>query len=276
MVNQNTYSSVRFFTLCLVFVVLGAVSAASVTTFISPTVQRPSNFVLLTDKDTYYANETIIIYILNTLQETLNFKDDAYGLYFERWVNGKWEFLLSIGNFSRTTTLQPIDKAAVTYFLGEDFMEGKYRVISVGEISQNGETISVEANKEFDVVTKPPPQTVLLLLTVETDKPVYHQGDNITVILKNESNDTITFGDSSYSLFFEKWNGASWEFYTGVPGVEVITTLNPGERAEIIYWLGGRSDKPFPPGEYRAVSVGWAYLSGQIVQVGGFADFLVE
>jgi len=266
----------RFFSLCIFFVILGAVSAASLTTFISPTAQLPSNFVLLTDKDTYYINETIIIYVLNTFQETLNFKDDAYGLHFERWVNGRWEFLLSIGNSSRTTTLQPIDKAAVTYFLGGDFMEGNYRVVSVGEISRNGETVQVESHKEFNVVTKPPPQTVLLLLTVETDKAIYHQGDSITVAIQNELNETITFSDSSYGLFFEKWNGASWEFYTWVSALEIITTLNPGERAEIVYKLGGQPDRPFPHGKYRVVSVGWAYHDGQIIQVGGFADFLVE
>lgn len=279
---QRTYSTAKFFALCIVFIILGAASAVSVTTLVFPVAQRPSSFILLTDKDTYYINEAMIIYVANVLKETVNFKDDTYGLHFERWVNGKWEFMLTIGNSSRTTTLQPIGegtyKAAVTYELGENFVEGKYKVVSVGEITQNGKTTSTEAHKEFHVVKKPPPPTVLLLLNVTADKTLYKQGDSITITLKNELNETIQFADSLYGTFFEKWNGVSWEFYSGTAGgaLDVIKTLNPREKVEILSKLGEPVTKPFLLGKYRVVSVGWIYRNGEFVQVGGFAEFKVE
>jgi len=280
MKNQRTFSTAKFFALSAAFMILGVASAVSVTTLVPPMAQRSSGFVLLTDKDTYYINETMIIYVMNTLQETVNFKDDAYGVHFERWVNGKWEFMLSIGNSSHTTALQAVGvdmyKAAVTYVLGENFVEGKYKVVSVGEVNQNGDVISSETHREFEVIKKPLPRTVLPLLIVKADKAVYSQSDNMTVTLENGSNETLSFADSSYGLFFEKWNGASWEFHAGLSGVEVITTLDPGEKAEIIYRLSGQTEKPFLQGRYRAVSVGWIYRNGESVQVGGFAEFKVE
>jgi len=114
------------------------------------------------------------------------------------------------------------------------------------------------------------------LLNVTTDKIVYQQNDNIVVTIKSKSNETVVFGNSVYDLFFEKWNGVSWEFYTGVIGVEVITYLYPEEIAEVDYLLGGQTDKPFPSGRYRVVSCGWLDHNGEIVYVWGYAEFTVE
>lgn len=114
------------------------------------------------------------------------------------------------------------------------------------------------------------------LLNVTTDKSVYQQNDNITITVKNLSNETVTFGNSAYDLFFEKWNGVSWEVYTGVIGLEVITYLNPEEIGEIGYKLGGQTDKPFPQGKYRVISEGWLDHNGKIVYVWGYAEFAVE
>lgn len=114
------------------------------------------------------------------------------------------------------------------------------------------------------------------LLNVTTDKIVYLQNDNITIIVKNLSNETVIFGNSAYELFFKKWNGDSWEVYTGVIGLEVITYLKPEETAEIEYKLGGQTDKPFPPGKYRVISEGWIDHNGKIVYVWGYAEFTVE
>jgi hypothetical protein len=91
-------------------------------------------------------------------------------------------------------------------------------------------------------------------LAVTTDKTLYRQNDTVTITIKNESNETFTFGNSAYDLYFEKWNGTSWEFYTGVIGLDVITPLNPTETAQIDYMLGGQIDKPFPSGKYRVIS----------------------
>lgn len=281
MVNRDAYSLRKLFVLSVIFILLGTASAASISTLVSPITQRPSRFILLTDKDAYYVEEVMNIYLVNTLEETITFKDDAYGLHFEKWVDGKWEFLLSIGNASYTSVLEPVGesmyKVAVTYEMGGDFTEGKYRAACAGEIPVNGKAISVEAHKEFEVVAKMPPLFMLLLLNVTiNNKSVCHQDDNVIITVKNESNETLTFGDSAYNLFFEKWNGVSWEPYTGVIGLEVITLLNPEEVAEIRYKLGEQTDKPFPVGKYLVTSKGWFDHIGEITWVWGYAEFAVE
>lgn len=105
--------------------------------------------------------------------------------------------------------------------------------------------------------------TYYQLLNVTTDKTLYQENDNIAITVENLSNDTFTFGNSVYDLYFEKWNGESWEFYTGVIGLEVITYLNPEEIAEVSYQMGGQTDKPFFPGKYRAISIGWIDHNGE-------------
>jgi hypothetical protein len=113
------------------------------------------------------------------------------------------------------------------------------------------------------------------LLDVVTDKTMYQQNDDVTITIKNESNETFNFGNSVYDLSFERWNGSSWEFYTGVIGLEVITYLNPGETGEIAYQLGGQTEKPFPSGTYRALSTGWLDPNGQALRVWGYAELRV-
>lgn len=280
MVNREVYSFRKLFVLIVIFILLGTASAAAISTLVSPITEHPSRFILLTDKDAYYVGEIMSIYLVNTLEETITFKDDAYGLHFEKWVDGKWEFLLSIGNASYTSVLEPVGesmyKIAVTHEIGGNFNEGKYRIACAGEIPLNGKVISVEAHKEFEVMAELPPLSMLLLLNVTMDKGVYHQNDNVIITVKNESNETLKFGDSVYNLFFEKWNGVSWEPYTGLIGLEVITLLNPEEAAEIRYRLGEQTDKPFPVGRYRVTSKGWFDHIGEITWVWGYAEFTAE
>lgn len=279
-VNREVYSFRKLFVLIVIFILLGTASAAAISTLVSPITEHPSRFILLTDKDAYYVGEIMSIYLVNTLEETITFKDDAYGLHFEKWVDGKWEFLLSIGDASYTSVLEPVGenmyKIAVTHEIGGSFNEGKYRIACAGEIPLNGKAISVEAHKEFEVMAELPPLSMLLLLNVTMDKGVYHQNDNVIITVKNESNETLKFGDSVYNLFFEKWNGVSWEPYTGLIGLEVITPLNPEEAAEIRYRLGEQTDKPFPVGRYRVTSKGWFDHIGEITRVWGYAEFTVE
>jgi hypothetical protein len=117
---------------------------------------------------------------------------------------------------------------------------------------------------------------VYQLLNVTTDKTVYHQNDNMTITVKNDSNETLTFGNSVYGLFFQKWNGGSWKFYTGVIGLEVLTYLDQKETADVNYRLGDQIDNPFPTGKYRVVSTGWLDNNGQTLSVWGYAEFTVE
>lgn len=114
------------------------------------------------------------------------------------------------------------------------------------------------------------------LLNVTTTEVLFWHNDNVTIAIKNESNKTFTFGNSVYDLFFDWLNGTSWEFYTGVLGLEVITYLDPGERVEVEYKLGGQTDKPFPAGKYRVFSKGWLDKNGQSIPVWGHAEFTVE
>lgn len=114
------------------------------------------------------------------------------------------------------------------------------------------------------------------LLKVTTDQTLYQQNNNATIIIKNDSNETFAFGNSVYDLYFERWNGASWEFYTGVIGMEVITYLNPGEMGEVKHRFRGQTDKPFPSGKYRVISTGWLDQNGQTITVWGYAEFTVE
>jgi len=114
------------------------------------------------------------------------------------------------------------------------------------------------------------------LLNVTTDKAAYSQDDTIVVTIENLSNETFTFGNSAYDLYFEEWNGASWEPYTGVIGLEVITYLDPEESAMITYQLGGQTENPFPSGTYRVISQGWLEHKGETVYIWGHAEFTVQ
>ena len=277
MASQGMYSLRKLLALSVVFIVLGAISAASITEVIPP-VSQPS-LIVTTDKDTYYTGENMRICLVNVLKENITFKDDAYGLHFEKWVDEKRKFLLSIADSSGTSTLSPLGvgeyKAVVAYELGEIFSEGKYRVVSIGEISQRGQTTSVEAYTEFNVTVRPSPPASLLLLEVTTDKAVYHEGDNITITIKNTSNQTVTFASTAYGVVFEKWVEDRWVFHSAVAGVEVIVSLEPDQTHQITVKLSN-NDQPFTSGEYRVLSSGWIEQDGQYIQVWGYAEFLIE
>ena len=114
------------------------------------------------------------------------------------------------------------------------------------------------------------------LLNVTTDKAAYSQDDTIVVTIENLSNETFTSSNSAYDLHFEEWNGVSWEPYTGVIGLEVVTYLDPEESAKITYQLGGQTDKPFPSRKYRVISEGWLEHKGETVYIWGHAEFTVR
>jgi len=131
-----------------------------------------------------------------------------------------------------------------------------------------------EASK-FEIETMIIQNTHYHLLDVTTDKPTYNQNDNITITIKNFSNETFTFSNSIYNLYFEKWIDF-WELYTGIIGLEVITYLSPEETGQIIYKLGEHTEKSFQPGKYQVVSKGWLDHKGKNVYVWDRAEFMVE
>ena len=113
------------------------------------------------------------------------------------------------------------------------------------------------------------------LLDVTTDKTSYQQNDDVTVTIKNESNETFAFGNAVYDMSFERWNGG-WGFYTGVIGLEVITYLTPNDTVDVEYKLGGQTDKPFPSGNYRVISIGWLDQNAYTMRVWDYTEFMVE
>jgi len=277
MANQDVYSLKKLLALSVVFCVLGAASAAAIAAVI-PQVGQPS-LIVTTDKDAYYTGETMRIYLVNVLKENITFKDSAYGLHFEKWVNEKWEFLLSIGDPSGSSTLSPLGvgeyKAVVAYELGEIFSEGKYRVVSIGDVSQRGQTMSMEAHSEFNVTVRSSPPASLLLLEVTTDKAVYHEGDSITIIIKNTSNQTVKFSSTAYGVIFEKWVEDKWVPYSSIYGAEVIVRLEPDQTHQITLKLSEPSP-PLTSGKYRVLSAGWIEHDGQFTQIWGYAEFIIE
>ena len=110
------------------------------------------------------------------------------------------------------------------------------------------------------------------LLNVTLNKSIYRQNETLIILIQNLSNETFTFGDSVYGLYFEKRDGESWNFYTGMIGLQVITKLNPKDKAWITYKL---AEKPFYSGKYRVISKGWIEHEERIIRIWGYAEFTV-
>ena len=110
------------------------------------------------------------------------------------------------------------------------------------------------------------------LLNIRLDKSVYRRDETLVISIQNLSNETFTFGDSSYGSYFERWDGKSWKFYAGMISSQVITNLNSKGEARITYEL---SDKPFSSGKYRVVSKGWIEREKENIRIWGYAEFTV-
>jgi len=102
---------------------------------------------------------------------------------------------------------------------------------------------------------KPKPEE---LLRVTLDRETYYQGDTIVITIKNISNETVWFTDTAYNLFFERFNNQDWEFYDAIIGGLMMTSLKPGETAQVNWTLG------YPPGRYRVGTHG-VYAEFEVV-----------
>ena len=102
-------------------------------------------------------------------------------------------------------------------------------------------------------------------LSITIDKEVYYQGDIINITIENISNETIWFTDTAYNLCFERFNGVDWEFHTSIVGCLVMTPLEPGETAQLM-WALDTPLQPFPPGRYRVGTYG-VYAEFEVVEV---------
>lgn len=294
MTSQGVYSVGRFLALCALFAILGTASAASITAFVSTYVEKPryaedivqdpSSFSLQTDRDSYYPGDTVRVYLVSLLEERILFEDDAFGLHIEEWVNGTWESRLAIGNSSLSSSLgaigDPTHQTRATFTLGDSFGPGGYRVVSVGEILQDGLSVKVEAYKEFEIEKALPPLAVFHL-DVRTDKDTYYRDeDMVTVTIKSRENVSAVFGDSdgfldcTYKMSFEKWNGSWVEYEKKYPSFWWETHFLPEE--SLVHAVHFISLRDFNAGRYRVLVEGRVVHNEQTVFVWGYAEFTVE
>jgi len=117
------------------------------------------------------------------------------------------------------------------------------------------------------------PSNFRSLLTIMIEKSIYHPGESMSITIRNDFNETVTFGDTSYTTHFEKWNDTFyWEFYANIPGEEALTLLKPNETGHARVQL----DSAFPEGRYRLVSSGVSIASQREVFVWGYGEFAVK
>jgi len=176
MKTNGIYSTRKLLVFAIAFVVIGAsvaaVSAAAISIFQPfkepepPATQIAPQILVWTNKDAYRPGEVMSIGLANPMEAAIDFTDDAYGLRVEKLVDGSWQAIASFGDESGTTSLQSITesrgqggKLAVNYQLGNKFPEGTYRVVSVGTTMKNGNAITVEGLKEFEVSLNAPAST---------------------------------------------------------------------------------------------------------------------
>ncbi len=299
MAEKNMYSIRKIIALSLLFVILGTASATSITALIPPFVEKPKYtediiqdplcYVVQTDKDTYYIGDTVNIYLVNLLEEKISFNDSSYGIRIEKWVNGAWELKQTLGNSFLTSYLDPVvnvtNRACVPYSLGENISLGRYRAVSIGEVSQNGFTIAVEAYKECEVSEAPPPDVIVL--AVITDKDTYHYDDNFTIMISSQENNSAIFGNSSgnirsnFNFIYLRLDGSSWvECENNVfnLGFESLGNLVPEEKLVNFILsskiaLGGAN---LVSGRYRILVEGWISSNEKTVLIWGCTEFTVE
>jgi hypothetical protein len=76
-------------------------------------------------------------------------------------------------------------------------------------------------------------------VTITLDKDVYRQGERMNITIENVSNETLRFSDLSYGLGYQFWSGFSWIPSLGIPGLELIGWLKPGEIGFVQHSLVG-------------------------------------
>ncbi|MBS7649597.1 hypothetical protein KEJ17_08160, partial [Candidatus Bathyarchaeota archaeon] len=64
-------------------------------------------------------------------------------------------------------------------------------------------------------------------------------------------NETIWFNNTVYELCIERWNGTNWVPFKKIEGGSILTSLKPGEVAQIREKLDVAPGTPFPAGYYR-------------------------
>ena len=112
-------------------------------------------------------------------------------------------------------------------------------------------------------------------LEVTTDRTMYQEADNMTITIKNASNQTVWFGSTAYGVSFEKRDEDGWVFHSSVCGAEVVVSLGSSQTKQIVVQLSN-TDRPFTPGEYRVLSSGWIEQGTEYTQIEGYSEFRIS
>jgi hypothetical protein len=118
-------------------------------------------------------------------------------------------------------------------------------VIAIILVLAGSFVVTIDNNKPDDnnqtVDNDHPPEnqaSSLNLLEVTLDKETYNYGENMTITLKNNSDIVLNFPNSSFGIFFQKWENENWVFYGSIPGRENVNSIYPGENAQVVYTIG--------------------------------------
>lgn len=116
----------------------------------------------------------------------------------------------------------------------------------------------------FRPVEEAPPSPLSLTL----DKTTYHRNERMTITIKNLSDNTFTFSNSTYDMHIERWVDGNWVSHSGVIGDDIITGLHLGESGQVIL------NANFLPGKYRAKSTGISDGENTVI-VDAYAEFTI-
>jgi len=93
-------------------------------------------------------------------------------------------------------------------------------------------------------------------LTISMDRKIYSPGDTMNITIKNISDNRLYFSGLYYDLFFEKWDGTTWQHYQSIRQPMAITSLQPGEEEHHTHELSLYSGEEYALGRYRVGTAG--------------------
>lgn len=143
-------------------------------------------------------------------------------------------------------------------------LPGEYSISLAIKVSNN--FFSKEYIYIIRVVVEPLKEVLPLKsgLKITLDKETYFQGETMQITIKNILNETIWFTDTACNLYFERFNGACWEFYDAMIGGAAMTPLQPNQTRQFT-WKLGYGGLPYPSGRYRVGTKG-VYAEFEILE----------
>jgi archaellum component FlaG (FlaF/FlaG flagellin family) len=177
-----------------------------------------------TDKEVYQPGENVTIYLKNISNSTLNQTDG--------WED--YKIISSEGNIAfhqmlvtgALTSILPGEKVTVGIWDQKD-TNGTQIVPGVYVVEK--EYAGYNDTTEFQLI-----EQNQSLIQVSTDKEVYHQGENITIYLKNIGSVTLnqTSGWEDYKIISSEGNIAFHQMIVTL----LMTSILPGEKVTVRIW----------------------------------------